>query len=75
MASCHAIPYRKFLHDYVPCDFVHVLLGDDEPCKIVGKVKIQLKLKSGNQWLLKVVRHILSLRRNVISNGKLGSEG
>ena len=25
-ASCHATPYRKFFHDYVPVDFGHVLL-------------------------------------------------
>ena len=33
--SCHATPNRKFFHDYVRGDFGHVLLGDDEPCKIV----------------------------------------
>ena len=34
-ASCHATPHRKFFYDYVQGDFGHVLLGDDEPCKIV----------------------------------------
>ena len=38
-ASCHATLHRKFLHDYVPGDFVHVLLADDESCKIVGIVR------------------------------------
>ena len=42
--SCHATPDRKFFHDYVQGDFGHVLLGDDEPCKIVGKGKVQIKL-------------------------------
>ena len=40
--SCHAKPYRKFFHDYVLGDFGYVLLGDDEPCKIVGMGKIQI---------------------------------
>jgi hypothetical protein len=39
----------------------------------MGKVKI--KKRSGNQWLLKKVRHILDLRRNIISTGQLASEG
>ena len=43
--SCHATPHRKFFHDYVQG---HVLLGDDEPCKIVGKGKLRIKLNNGN---------------------------
>jgi hypothetical protein len=44
-------------------------LGDDEPCKIVGMGKAQIKLMNGNQWLLKEVRHVPDLRRNLISTG------
>ena len=43
-ASCHATPYRKLFHDYVESDFGHVLLGDDEPCKIVGVGEVRIKL-------------------------------
>ena len=39
-ASCHATSHRKFFHDYVLVDFGHVLLGDYEPCKIVGMGKV-----------------------------------
>ena len=35
-------------HDYVQGDFGHVLLGDDEPCKIVGKGKVRIKLNNRN---------------------------
>ena len=52
-ASCHATPHRKFFHDYVQGDFGHVLFGDDEPCKIVGKGKVRIKINNGNEWLLK----------------------
>ena len=51
-ASCHATPHREFFDDYVQGDFGHVLLGDDEPCKIVGKGKVQIKLNNGTDWLL-----------------------
>ena len=50
-------------------------MGDDEPCKIVGMGKVQIKLKNGNQWLLKEVRHVPYLRKNLISTGQLASEG
>ena len=46
-ASCHATTHRKFFHDYVPSDFGHVLLGGDEPWKIVGMGKVQIKLNNG----------------------------
>ena len=71
-ASCHATPHRKFFHDYVQGDFGHVLLGDDEPCKIVGKGKVRIKLNNGSEWFLKDVRKIPSMKINLISTGQLG---
>jgi hypothetical protein len=50
-------------------------LGDDAPCKIVGMGKVKIKQHNGNQWLLKEVRHIPDLRKNLISIGQLESEG
>ena len=63
--SCYT--HRKFFHDYVLGDFGHVLLGDDEPCKIVGTCKVHIKLNNGNEWLLKDVRHIPAMKINLIS--------
>jgi hypothetical protein len=74
-ASFHATPHRKHFLDYVQGDFGQVHLGDDAPCKIVGMGKVQIKQKNGNQWLLKEVRHVLYLRKNINSIGKLSSEG
>jgi hypothetical protein len=39
----------------------------------MGKVKI--KQRNGNKWLLKEVRHVPDLRKNLISTGQLASEG
>jgi hypothetical protein len=50
-------------------------LGYDAPCKIVGMRKVQIKKKNGNQWLLKEVRHVPYLRKNLISTRNLESEG
>ena len=75
-ASCHATPHRKFFHDYVQGDFgQYVLLGDDEPCKIVGKGKVRIKLNNGSEWLVKDVRYIPTMKINLISIGKLGDSG
>ena len=71
----HATPHRKHLHDYVQGDFGQVCCGDDKPMDIVGKGKVLIKLENGNQWLLKEVKHVPGLRKNLISSGQLGSEG
>jgi hypothetical protein len=73
--SFHATPHRKHFLDYVQGDFGQVHLGDDAPCKIVGMRKVKIKQRNGNQWLLKEVRHVPDLRKNLISIGKLASEG
>jgi hypothetical protein len=68
-ASFHATPHRKHFLDYVQGDFGQVHLGDDAPCKIVGMGKVKIKQHNGNQWLLKEVRHVPDLRKNLISTG------
>jgi hypothetical protein len=50
-------------------------LGDDKPCDIVGKGKMMINLENGNQWLLKEVKHVPYLRKNIILTRWLGSEG
>ena len=74
-ASFHTTRYKEYFQDYVQGDFGQVYLGDDGPCKIVGKGNIQLRLPNRNKWLLKYVKHVPDLRRNLISTGQLGSEG
>jgi hypothetical protein len=68
-ASFHATSHRKHFLDYVQGDFGQVHLGDDAPCKIVGMGKVKIKQCNGNQWLLKEVRHVPYLRKNLISIG------
>jgi hypothetical protein len=74
-ASFHATPHRKHFLYYVQGDFGQVHLGDDAPCKILGMGKVKIKKNNGNQWLLKEVRHVPDLRKNLISTGNLESEG
>jgi hypothetical protein len=50
-------------------------LGDDATCRSFGMGKVKINQRNGNQWLLKEVRHVPDLRKNIISTGKLESEG
>jgi hypothetical protein len=49
-------------------------LGDNKPCKIVGMGKVKIKQQNGNQWLLKEVKYVPDLSKNLISTGQLASE-
>ena len=61
-ASFHATSHRKYFLDYTKGNFGFVYLGDDEACEIVGKGTISIKLTNENEWILKDVRHVPSLR-------------
>ena len=74
-ASFHAMTDRKHFHDYVQGDFGQGRLADDKPYKIIGMRTIFIKQKNGNQWLMKEVRNVLDLKKNLVSTGKLGGEG
>ena len=74
-ASFHATPHRKHFHDYVQRNFGQICLGDKTPLDIIGKGKVLIMLENGNQWLIKYVKHVVGLKKNLISIGKLGSEG
>jgi hypothetical protein len=74
-ASFYAKPHRKHFLDYVRGNFEQVHLGDDAPCKIFAMEKVKIKQRNGNQWLLKEVRHVPDIRKNLISTGQLASEG
>lgn len=68
----HATPYFQY---YVQGDFGQVYLGNDKPCNIIRNGKVHIKLQNGNKWLLKEVKHVLDLRKNLISTRQMGSEG
>ncbi|KAE8685870.1 cytochrome P450 71A9-like [Hibiscus syriacus] len=74
-ATFHSTPCREIMENYVSGDFGKVHLADDETLKIVGKGDIRLKLPNQTTWKLTGVRHILGLKRNLISVGQLDGEG
>ena len=74
-ASFHATTHKGYFIDYVEGDFGLVYLGDNEPCQIIGKEKVKIKLQNENHWLLHEVRHVPRSSMNLISTRQLGDEG
>ena len=67
-ASFHATSQKEFFERYIPENLEKVYLGDDQPCDIIGKGVVKIKL-NGSVWELKDARHIPNLRKNLISVG------
>ncbi|CAN1807780.1 Retrovirus-related Pol polyprotein from transposon TNT 1-94 [Linum perenne] len=73
-ASFHATPSKEFFTSYKAGYQGKVYLGDNQPCDVVGKGEVQIKL-NGYVWKLNDVRHIPDLRNNLISVSQLAKEG
>ena len=50
-------------------------LANNKDLKIEGKGDVCIKTPAGNQWILKDVRYIPSLKKNLVSIGQLESTG
>ena len=73
--SFHTTPHREIIQNYVAGDFGKVYLADGSALDVVGMGDVRILLPNGSIWLLEKVRHILELRRNLISVGQLDDEG
>ena len=73
-ASFHTTLHREIIQNYVAGDFGNVYLADSSALDVVGMRDVRILLPNGFVWLLKKVRHILDLRRNLISVGQLDDE-
>lgn len=56
-------------------NFGKVYLADDEPLDIVAKDDVHIKMPNQSVWKLKNIKHVPSLKRNLISIGQLDNEG
>ena len=73
--SFHTTPHREIIQNYVASDFGKLYLADGSALDVVGMGDVRILLPSGSIWLLEKVRHILDLRKNLISVGQLDDEG
>lgn len=74
-ASIHATSHREFFTNYTCGDFGVVKMGNNDMARIIGMEDVHLKTTNGTKLVLKSVRHIESLRLNVLPVGLLDQEG
>ncbi|KAK2974536.1 hypothetical protein RJ640_007380 [Escallonia rubra] len=74
-ASIHCTPYRDCFCDYVHGDYGRVTVGNGYHCNIIGNGKFEIKLYNGGTLVLKDVRHIPELQKNLIAVSGLDREG
>ena len=73
-ASYHATPRREFFATYRSRNFGVVKMGNYGIADIIGMDDIHLKTNLGCKLVLKDVRHVVDLRLNLISVGRLDDE-
>ena len=74
-ASIHATRRKNFFISYTFDDFGSVKMGNDGSAKAIGMGDVSLETSNGTVLFLKNVKHILDIRMNLISIGKLDDEG
>ena len=70
-SSFHATSKKKWFSSYIEKDGCLAHLGDDSGYHMIGVGDISFKLCDGHEMLLKGVKHVPGLRRNLISLGLL----
>ena len=73
-ASYHATPRREFFATYRSGNFGVVKMGNYGTADIIGMGDIHLKTNLGCKLVLKDVRHVVDLRLNLFSVGRLDDE-
>jgi len=73
--SYHMTPNKDWLHNYKLVDYGSVMMGNDDPCKVIGIENIKIKMFDGVVRTLCDVRHMPDLRKNLILLGILDRNG
>ena len=72
-ASHHICPHKYWFASYQTVNDGIVLLGDNHSCKTVGVGSVKIKMFDGVIRTLTYFRHVLELKKNLISLGVLDS--
>ena len=67
----HMYPFRSYFTEYQEFDGGRVMMRNNSICRIIGIEDVSLKLHDGSIRVLKQVRHVPDLKRNIISLGML----
>src|SRR3954464_15392387 len=68
-------PRRKWFSTYQPCDGGSVLMGNDAECNVIETGNIQMRMFDGQVQTLSNVRHVPSMRKNLLSLEALEAQG
>jgi len=73
--SFHMCPNKGWFENYKPINGGIVLLGNNKSCKVIGIDSLRIRMHNGIERVLKNVRHVLELKRNLTPLGTLDKEG
>ena len=71
----HMYPNKGWFENYKQIDGGTVLLGNNKSCKVIGIGSLRIKMHNGIERVLEDVRHVLELKKNLISLGILDKKG
>ncbi|KAG8367168.1 hypothetical protein BUALT_Bualt16G0044500 [Buddleja alternifolia] len=71
----HMTPNRGWFDEFTKLEGGSVLLGNNKSCKVQGIGSVRIKMFNGIEKVLKQVRYIPELKRNLISLGMLDDLG
>ena len=71
----HMCPIREWFFEFQEVDGGVVYMGNDHPCKTIGIGSIKLRNHDGTTRILRDVRYVPKLKKNLISLGALESKG
>lgn len=71
----HMCPIREWFFEFQELDGGVVYMGNDNPCKTIGIGSIKLRNHDGSTRILRDVRYVPKLKKNLISLGALESKG
>ena len=74
-ATIHATSHRELFTNYTAGDFGVVKMGNNDKAQIIGRGDVHLQTENGTTLVLKSVRHVESLRLNIISVSLLDKDG
>lgn len=74
-STYHICPNREWFSSFHDLDGGVVMLGDETTCRIQGIGSIRLKMHDGTVRVLKDIRYVLDMKKNVISFGAFDKKG
>ncbi|KAH9668238.1 hypothetical protein KPL70_021339 [Citrus sinensis] len=71
----HMTPFKDYFTEYHIFDGGRVMMGNNAMCRVIGIGTVKLRLQDGTLLMIKQVRHVPDLKRNLISLGMFDQIG